>query len=220
MFPWVAAARQPRAVFRKPVGLNRIGNPNGLNCNGNRNLDASRSHARLRAFPPRAVLGPCFSTGLRSFPIPVVTPVYGRPLRRRRRRPVNEPDNPFHRMVNFSRKLVEKARRRGIIRHVVGCGDWPCDPRLQHSFAEKESRNRSRAGNRRSGVSPLYVDGQAENHPKQRGETPRLLTRERLQNPKAGMAFSVIGFICRVTGPLVIAVAIINLIGTIFIRIP
>ena len=28
--------------------------------------------------------------------------------------------------------------------------------------------------------SPLYVDGQAKDHPKQRGETPRLLARERL----------------------------------------
>ena len=40
-------------------------------------------YARLRAFPPQAVLGPCFSTGWRwSFMFRVVTPVYGRPAGR------------------------------------------------------------------------------------------------------------------------------------------
>ncbi len=72
-----------------------------------------RNHARLRAFPPQAVLGPCFSTGLRS---PVfqtvmfssrasVTPVDGRPVwRRGGRRPASGPDNP----------IVSLPRRPGV----------------------------------------------------------------------------------------------------------
>jgi hypothetical protein len=55
---------------------------------------ADARYARLRAFPPQAVLGPCFSTGWRSaFVFHNVTPVYGRPAESRSRRPVNGPDN-------------------------------------------------------------------------------------------------------------------------------
>ena len=39
------------------------------------------TYARLRAFAPQAVFGPCFSTGSRSSRFNVVTPVYGRPAR-------------------------------------------------------------------------------------------------------------------------------------------
>jgi hypothetical protein len=48
-----------------------------------------QTHARLRAFPPQAVLGPCFSTGSPMVFQLRVTPVYGRPVYRRSRRPVN-----------------------------------------------------------------------------------------------------------------------------------
>ena len=52
--------------------------------------------ARSRAFPPKAVIGPCFSTGSRYAIVFVsVTPVHGRPAwRHGNRKPVNGLDNP------------------------------------------------------------------------------------------------------------------------------
>jgi hypothetical protein len=41
-------------------------------------------HARLRAFPPQAVFGPCFSTGLRDRPLPLFAFVFFRAGRRTR----------------------------------------------------------------------------------------------------------------------------------------
>jgi hypothetical protein len=54
---------------------------------------ADDRYARSRAFPPQAVLGPCFSTGWRSSVVyRIVTPVHGRPAGQAKRRPVNGPD--------------------------------------------------------------------------------------------------------------------------------
>jgi hypothetical protein len=66
-FPRVAAARRPWATLRTPFGIVLL-------------RHANRRPARSRAFPPQAVLGPCFSTGGRSLSFfHAVTPVYGRP---------------------------------------------------------------------------------------------------------------------------------------------
>jgi hypothetical protein len=108
--PRVAAARQPGAILHNPFRIASLGSveisvlqrvatapsqrdgmtlPRRLGIIPFRSLwMASRElanacHARSRAFPPQAVLGPCFSTGRRSpFPFPVVTPVHGRPAGR------------------------------------------------------------------------------------------------------------------------------------------
>ena len=103
----------------------------------------SDDHARLRAFPPQAVLGPCFSTGWQSL---ISQSGLSRPFtgvllwRRDGRRPVNEPDNaigssPLQPDVNVgpSTACGGKGRKR------------PLPSRNPHSYAPASARALDRA---------------------------------------------------------------------------